>query len=140
MHILQFPESDVPSLLRRQVLALQEQAWPSEVPPPPYAIDPVHDPALNPISMLLINGNTVVAALDVLTKTIEHAGQSFLASGLSTVVTDSARRGQGHGQTLVVGGTRVHRVHDGRYRAVPRDPPLLSSTCAAAGSILPGVC
>ena len=125
MHILPFPESDVPPSLRRQVLALQEQVWPSDVPPPPDAIEPVHDPALNPISMLLINGHTVVAALDVLTKTIEHAGQSFLASGLSTVVTDSARRGQGHGQTLVVAAREFIASTAADIGLFTCDPPLL---------------
>jgi len=51
---------------------------------------PTHDPALSPLSMLLVDGTNVAAALDVLTKTIEHAGATFLASGLSTVVTDAA--------------------------------------------------
>ena len=88
----------MPPDLRLQVLELQEQAWPRNEP---IELRPTHDPALSPLSMLLADGTRVLAALDVLTKTIEHAGAPFLASGLSTVVTDAALRGRGHGLRLV---------------------------------------
>jgi predicted N-acetyltransferase YhbS len=61
----------------------------------------VHDPALRPLSRLLVDDGTVVAALDVLSKDIVHAGESYAASGLATVVTDPSRRRRGHGLTLV---------------------------------------
>ncbi|MFE6686444.1 GNAT family N-acetyltransferase [Streptomyces sp. NPDC057743] len=100
MHILTFPEAATPDGLRVQVAELQELAWPSTGTPtaPPGA--PVHDPALRPVTMLLVDGGTVLAALDVLTKEIVHAGRRYVAGGLSTVVTRPEARGRGHGRRL----------------------------------------
>ena len=39
----------------------------------------------------------MLSALDILSKDIEHAGERYAASGLSTVVTDEALRGRGYG-------------------------------------------
>jgi GNAT superfamily N-acetyltransferase len=94
-----YPEGDVPAALRRQMVALQDQAWPAEVPSGPEAW---HDPALSPVSMLLIEDDRVVAALDVLSTTLHHAGEEWAASGLSAVVTDTAARGGGLGTRLVI--------------------------------------
>ncbi len=90
--IISFPESDVPPALRAQMLAVQAQAWPP---------GDGHDPALHPVSLLLVDGGRVVSALDILSKEIEHAGERYAARGLSAVVTDEALRGRGHGRTLV---------------------------------------
>jgi aminoglycoside 2'-N-acetyltransferase I len=98
MELRSWPEADVPRELRLQVVALHDQAWPGAEPSGP---GPTHDPALDPLSLLLVDEGSVVAALDILSKTIAHAGAEFAASGLSTVVTDEARRGQGHGRRLV---------------------------------------
>jgi aminoglycoside 2'-N-acetyltransferase I len=100
--IVTCPEAELASDLRVEVFRLQRQAWPREttskfdVPP-----GPVHDPALDPVSMLLRVDGRVVAALDILSKRIEHAGESYAASGLSTVVTDEELRGRGYGRSLV---------------------------------------
>ncbi|WP_258054914.1 GNAT family N-acetyltransferase [Streptomyces sp. Ru71] len=99
--VLTCPEEDVPAVLRRQMRALQEEAWPSSDPACAASDAPVHDPALRPVSMLLVADGTVLAALDVLTKEITHAGRRWAAGGLSTVVTRRAARGQGHGRRLV---------------------------------------
>ena len=99
MHVVVYPEAEVPADLRRQQVALQDLAWPSEHPSEPI---PWHDPALQPESMLLVDEDRVVAALDILSKELEHAGQRFAASGVSAVVADPDRRGEGHGTTLVV--------------------------------------
>lgn len=52
------------------------------------------------MSVLLLEGDRVVAALDILSKEIEHAGRSFAASGISAMVTDQALRGRGYGRQL----------------------------------------
>jgi GNAT superfamily N-acetyltransferase len=96
--IAEYPERDVPPALKLQVARLQRQAWPEEGP---LTTDPVHDPALRPLSLLLVEEERVLAALDVLSKPVEHEGRTFAASGLSTVVTDEARRREGHGLRLV---------------------------------------
>jgi GNAT superfamily N-acetyltransferase len=101
VQILTFPEEATPPPLRVQVRELQEQAWPSADGPagPPEA--PVHDPLLRPLSMLAVEGGTVVAALDILSKELVHAGGRYAAGGVSTVVTRREARGRGHGRRLV---------------------------------------
>jgi hypothetical protein len=49
------------------VLTLQRQAWPGAAP--------AHDPALRPLSILLLDDGAVLAALDNLFKEILHAGR-----------------------------------------------------------------
>ncbi|GAA1421654.1 GNAT family N-acetyltransferase [Catellatospora coxensis] len=119
MRIAIFPERDTPAALRAQALALQAQAWP---PPTPADVSPAgepgatglagadgsdadgdwHDPALDPVTMLLLDGgDRVLASLDVLSKSITHEGRGYHARGLSRVVTDTAYRGRGHGRRLV---------------------------------------
>jgi predicted GNAT family N-acyltransferase len=100
MHIASYPEAAVPTNLRLQVHALQNQAWPPS--PADLSADTlVHDQGLRPLSMLLIDDGTVVAALDILRKTITHASGIFLVGGLSTVVTHKDLRGHGYGHRLV---------------------------------------
>ncbi|MFJ2576035.1 GNAT family N-acetyltransferase [Kitasatospora aureofaciens] len=106
LRILTLPEAEVPAELKLRVAELQDLAWPG--PPGPSA-GPVHDPALRPLSMLLLDGTRVVAALDVLSKDLVHAGRTYAASGLSTVVTDPACRGLGHGRRLVAAARATAR-------------------------------
>ena len=90
-----------PADLRAQVVQLQEQAWPSEPGSEPCADAPTHDQALRPLSMVLVDEGTVLAALDILFKEIVHGGRRFAAGGLSTVVTNERARGRGYGGQLV---------------------------------------
>ncbi|MFJ8308013.1 MULTISPECIES: GNAT family N-acetyltransferase [unclassified Streptomyces] len=135
MQIQTFPEADTPAPLRAQVLALQDEAWPRDVP----SSGTSHDPALRPVSMLLVDGPTVLAALDILTKEIEHAGHRLRAGGLSTVVTRRAARGQGHGRTLVT-AAREHMARGGTYDIglFTCDRPLRAFYEAAGWQELPG--
>lgn len=96
---LTFPEASTPSQLRQQVLDLQDEAWPPEVGL--LASSNGHDPALSPLSMLLVDGDTVLAALDILFKELEHDGEIYRAAGLSRVVSGAATRRAGHGRRLV---------------------------------------
>jgi aminoglycoside 2'-N-acetyltransferase I len=99
VRIESYPEAGVPPPLRQQMVALQDQAWPSGAPSAPEAW---HDPALSPVSMLLVvDDEQVVAALDILSKTLRHAGEDWAAYGLSAVVTDATARGNGYGTRLV---------------------------------------
>jgi aminoglycoside 2'-N-acetyltransferase I len=101
--IVTSPEADLPDELRVEVFRLQRQAWPRDVTSKfDVHPGPVHDLALAPISMVLLEDGRVVSALDVLSKQIEHAGETYAASGLSTVVTDQELRGRGYGRTLVM--------------------------------------
>ncbi|MFE0189548.1 GNAT family N-acetyltransferase [Streptomyces sp. NPDC058989] len=104
MQLLAFPEAATPPALRRQVRALHDEAWPPDGATADADGDgdqSHHDPALRPVSMLLVDNGTVLAALDILSKPIVHAGRRYRAGGLSTVVTRRAVRGRGHGRRLV---------------------------------------
>ncbi|MFF0742889.1 GNAT family N-acetyltransferase [Streptomyces sp. NPDC004111] len=138
MQILSFPEEAVPPALRTQVREIQEQAWPS--PPgqqaPPEA--PVHDPALRPLSMLLVDGGTVLAALDVLVKEIGHAGARYAAGGLSTVATRKESRGHGHGGRLVAAAREAMAARDLDLGLFTCDSPLRAFYEGAGWQVLPG--
>ncbi|MFI6767928.1 GNAT family N-acetyltransferase [Streptomyces sp. NPDC050355] len=112
VQLLTFPEAATPPELRRQIHALHDEAWPPADDPAEPRTDasttatadddqPHHDPALHPVAMLLVDNGTVLAALDILSKPIVHAGHHYRAGGLSAVVTRRAARGQGHGRHLV---------------------------------------
>jgi aminoglycoside 2'-N-acetyltransferase I len=94
--ILTFPEAEVPDELRKQVLAIHAADLARREPVGP------HDPALRPVTVLLLSGGRVISALDILSKEIGHAGARFAASGLSRVVTRADARRLGYGRRLVV--------------------------------------
>jgi len=99
LRVVTYREAGVPADLRAQMVALQDQAWPADEPSDGA---PWHDPALAPLSMLLVrDDDTVLAALDILSKELVHAGERWATSGLAAVVTDEAEPGRGHGQRLV---------------------------------------
>lgn len=104
MRIVSYPEAEVPLDLRIQVAHLQRQAWPSEQPLKP---EPWHDPALHPLTVLLVDHGRVLAALDILSKDIVHRGESFSAGGLSAVVTAEEQRGKGYGHEIVAAARRL---------------------------------
>jgi GNAT superfamily N-acetyltransferase len=113
--IVEYAEAAVPIALRRQVLVLQDEAWPPGDGTPSRGL--VHDPALDPWSVLLVRDAEVVAACDVLSSDLRHAGRSWRASGLSTVVTASGARRRGFGLRLVRSAIDVARARR-RDRAV----------------------
>ncbi|OLZ68908.1 GNAT family N-acetyltransferase [Streptomyces sp. IMTB 2501] len=139
MRILSFPEQETPSDLRVQVRELQEQAWPSPPGSLAPADTPSHDPALRPLSMLLVDDeSTVLAALDILSKEIVHAGRRYAAGGLSTVVVARESRGHGYGRRLVAAAreTMVTRGLDlGLFTC---DSPLRAFYEGAGWRVLPG--
>ncbi|BDM69493.1 N-acetyltransferase [Streptomyces nigrescens] len=139
MQILSFPEADTPAALRAQVLDLQRQAWPPAEPSPGPHPTLTHDPALHPRSMLLVDDDgTVVAALDVLSKPLVHAGRRYRAGGLSTVVTRSAVRGRGYGRRLVA-AARTAMADAGLDLGVfTCDRPLEPFYRSAGWRLLPG--
>ena len=135
LRILTFREAEVPRELRSQMLTLQEQAWPtSESNDGPW-----HDPALAPVSTLLVRDDgKVLAALDVLSKEIEHAGEQWSASGLAAVVTDHAERGHGYGGLLVSAARRSIEAGGVDIGLFTCDVPLLAFYERAGWEHLPG--
>jgi hypothetical protein len=135
MRILTTPEAELSPELRGQVSRLEHQAWPSVRP----AAGHVHDPELSPLSMLLLDGERVVAALAVLSKEIVHGGERYRASGLSTVVTDSALRRRGHGLRLVVAARELIAASGVDLALFTCDSPLAPFYERAGWELLPGL-
>ncbi|MGW1769020.1 GNAT family N-acetyltransferase [Streptomyces sp. NPDC002073] len=138
MRVVRWVEGGVPAGLRRQVLELQDDAWP---PPGGIASDgPSHDPLLHPVSLLLVDDTgTVLAALDLLHKELRHAGHGYRVAGLSTVVTRAAVRGRGHGRRLVTEARAVLAADPAVDLALfTCDRPLVPFYAAAGWAEVPG--
>ena len=136
--IFTWPQDDVPYDLRGQVRALHDQAWPPDPDAPPRRSSAGHDPALRPLEVLLVEDGRVLAALDILSKELEHAGERYAASGLSTVVTDEALRGRGHGHRLVSAARELIAASGADLGIFTCDRPLGPFYEAAGWTILPG--
>ena len=136
--ILTWPQDDVPGDLRTQVNALHDQAWPRDPGAPERRSAAGHDPALAPLSMLLVADGRVLAALDILSKELEHAGERYAASGLSTVVTDEALRGRGYGGRLVRAAYETVAASGADLGIFTCDRPLGPFYGSAGWAILPG--
>ena len=52
----------------------------------------------------------MLAALAILSKELDHQGERYAASGLSTVVTDRAQRRRGYGRRLIVAAREAMRT------------------------------
>ena len=137
MEILRFPEAEVPKKLRDQVVALQDQAWPPDDAAAEGA-GPIHDPALLPISLLLLDGDRVVSTLDILSKELVHAGARLRASGVSTMVTDEAERGKGLGSILAAAAKDEMGAGGADLGVFTCDTPLRGFYARAGFAVLPG--
>jgi aminoglycoside 2'-N-acetyltransferase I len=98
MRFVTYREREVPRELRAQMIALQDEAWPSDEP---SNLARWHDPSLDPVSLLLVDDDgRVLSTVDILSKDITHRGQTFAASDISAMATDESRRGMGYGRRL----------------------------------------
>jgi GNAT superfamily N-acetyltransferase len=105
VNLLQFPETAVPAELRDQVITAQDAAWPRAGQQ--RSAWPVHDQALDPAVLLLVDEGVVLASLAVLRTRLQHAGGSYDVGGLSAVVTRADRRGRGYGRLLAEQARRI---------------------------------
>jgi aminoglycoside 2'-N-acetyltransferase I len=134
--ILVHAQDELPVALLEGIRALDQQAWPAD--PGEVPRTPRHDPVLRPVSMALVADGRVVAALDILSKEIEHAGERYAASGLSTVVTDQAVRGRGHGRRLVSAARDAIQASGADLGIFTCDRPLGPFYESAGWTIVPG--
>ena len=95
--VVRYREDEVPHELRDQILAIRLDAWPDLSRAESW---PRHDPALSPISVILVEGRTVLSSLDILSKEVLHGDQMYRASGISMMVTARPARGRGLGRKL----------------------------------------
>lgn len=101
MQMIQFLQTECSAPLREQILALMRREWPQAFEgiegEPPWP----DNPATRPTSFVLLEENTVVCHVAVPWKYIQHAGETYKASGLSEVMTHPAYRQRGLGLQLV---------------------------------------
>jgi GNAT superfamily N-acetyltransferase len=88
--------------------------------------------------MLLVEDGRVLAALDILSKPVVHRGETYAASGLSTVVTDQSARLKGYGRRLVEAAREAMRESRTDLAIFTCDTPLAPFYQAAGFGILPG--
>lgn len=138
VQILSFPEEATPSELRIQVREIQAQAWPSARVSVTPVDAPTHDPLLRPLSMLLVEEGSVLAALDILSKELVHAGRRYAAGGLSTVVTSREARGRGYGRRLVAAARETMATQGLDLGVFTCDRPLRAFYESAGWHLLPG--
>ncbi|MFI9305077.1 GNAT family N-acetyltransferase [Streptomyces triculaminicus] len=133
-----YPEFEVPEQLRTQLAVLREREWPG-------AGGDAHDPLLRPVTVLLVtpsatggDAHEVVAALDILSKDITHAGHTYRAAGLSAVVTAAAHRGKGNGRQLVA-AARELIAGSGSLPSAPRADTVPNAGLAPEAGLVPKV-
>jgi aminoglycoside 2'-N-acetyltransferase I len=119
-------------------LTLQQQAWPPADAAAVSHSTLTHDPALRPRSMLLLDGGHMLAALDILSKEIVHAGRRYHAGGLSTVVTRRDARGRGYGRRLVAAARHAMAAEHLDLGLFTCDGPLQGFYERAGWELLPG--
>jgi aminoglycoside 2'-N-acetyltransferase I len=112
--------------LKSQVIALLESAWPSERSVARQLREPLHDPARNPLALLLLDAGAVIGYLAIPSTTIRLADHTYRASGLSAVITHPDHRRRGHGHQLVVGAREAIAASGADIGVFTCDPPLVS--------------
>lgn len=135
MDILHWPEAEMPSSVRQQIDRLLAEAWPTDPPGDPR---PGHDPALHPVSVVLLARGRVLASLTILSKDLEHRGQRYAASGLSTVVTHPGRRRRGYGRRVIVAAREAMRSAGADLALFTCDEPLAPFYESGGYRVLPG--
>jgi GNAT superfamily N-acetyltransferase len=152
MEIASWPWDVAPEHIKTQVLALQDAEWPDAAAMAddgaidggmagggqPAQLPAGHDPALRPVTLVLLDGDVVVATLDILSKQIEHGGERWAASGISAVVTDPAKRGKGYGTRLVVAARDAMRAAGADLGVFSCDAALVPFYEGAGWRELPG--
>jgi GNAT superfamily N-acetyltransferase len=99
--MLMFPETRIPEKIRQQVFSLIKAEWPGAFSGDKENRDWLNRPETNPLALMLVSGDTVIAYTGIVWKYIEHAGENYKAYGLSGVLTNPAYRRQGYGQQLI---------------------------------------
>ena len=88
--------------------------------------------------MVVLIDREVVASLDVLSKEILHAGETYQASGLSWVVTDPEHRRHGYGRKLVAAAREHITASVADLGLFTCDTPLQHFYASAGWELLPG--
>jgi len=135
VEILSWPEAEVPRAIRLQVDALQDQAPSADVRSGPELH---HDPALQPVSVVLLEEGRALAALVILSKELDHRGERYASSGLSAVVTAGAARRRGYGRSLIIAAREAMRSAGSDLAIFTCDTPLAPFYESGGYTVLPG--
>jgi len=135
VEILHWPEAEVPPPIRRQVAALADDTEPAG---PENSPELRHDPALRPVSLVLLVEGRVLAGLAILSKSLDHRGERYAASGLSTVVTHPAVRRRGYGRRLIVAAREAMCAAGADLALFTCDTPLSPFYESGGYMVLPG--
>ncbi|MDP2327521.1 MAG: GNAT family N-acetyltransferase [Dehalococcoidia bacterium] len=135
--VLTCPQDDLPLHLKRQALEVLAAAFPGGRSVEERLNRRLHDPRTNPVCMLLVEGEQVLAYLAILSTTIEHAGRTYRVSGLSAVSTHPHHLRQGHAARLVTSAREWIEASDADLGVFTCDPPLISLYQACGWAHMP---
>lgn len=99
LQILQYPQALSSSLLREQLLALENLAWPPG--PDDTGVFPVEPDTYVTSLVLLSEDNTPLSHVAIRRTTLHHQAISYQAYGISEVVTHPAHRRRGYAARLL---------------------------------------
>lgn len=119
------PQGAVPHDLKAQIVALLNDAWPSELTLEEQLRRPLHDPDRLPLAVILIESGIVLGYLAIPFTTISHSDRAYRAAGLSAVVTHPEQRRRGHGQRLVAAARDTIAASDADIGIFTCDLPLV---------------
>lgn len=122
IELLTMPTSQLPSLWKWQILAFQRIVWTEGFVGKHQGRDWITREADHPISLLLVDGERVLAHVNVVWKTLQYIDSSYKAYGLTGVFTFPERRGQGYGLQLVQHATKYIDRQDGDIALFHCDP------------------
>jgi len=101
IQLLHFLQEDCPTYLKDQIISLMKNEW-------PQAFEGKNEdeqweicPETKPVSLVLLDDNTVISHVAIPHKNIKHIGQIYKAFGLSEVITNPSYRKQGYGLKLI---------------------------------------
>lgn len=133
--LLTYPDEQMPPALKRKVLSVLRADWPTS------AMDEdglIHDPATHPTSLVLVEGEAVLSYLAIPSKVIEHAGDTYKAYGLSSVITNAAHRHQGYGSRIVTAAREFIAAGDADIGVFTCDPPLANFYARCGWTVMEG--
>jgi GNAT superfamily N-acetyltransferase len=126
MQLLTYPTEQLPPIWKWQILSFLRVMWPDGFVGGNQWRDWITKAEDHPVSLMLIEGELLIAHVNVVWKELDHAGQRFKAYGLTGVFTYPSFRGQGHGLRLVQHATQYIETQDADIGLFNCDAGLVS--------------
>jgi GNAT superfamily N-acetyltransferase len=124
IEIIICPEVELPDDLLRQTLVALRSEWPGAFTRAKAGRTQLNDPALHAMIFSLVVDSQLASHLSVPRKSIEHRGESYMAHGLSGVLTVPAFRGKGYGERVVRAAATFMEQDGADVGLFTCDPPL----------------